>query len=340
MVDIGEPTAIARALQRAQLRAHRPPDGRAGRRGALRRPLRRDRRRLVRERRGRAHRRDRARRCLLRVCLEARFHAAIDDPVFGFTLRNDVGATIFAATTDLTHGPSGHFAAGEHVVVRLDFQNWLVAQHLQRDAVDRAPRPRRRRARPARRPRDSSSCTAATCTGGVVEPAARVRAGARMSAHRARPAAPLRPLRLRRRPAPLLEPDDRRSPSPTSSCATSARCSATSGRWCGRCCSSASSTWCSRSCSASGAGVPHYPVYLLGSIVLWTFFTETTGGCVQCLLAREGLLRKMRFPRLVIPLSVGADRALQPRHELRRGARVRVRLRRQAALRPGSSCCR
>jgi ABC-2 type transport system permease protein len=54
-----------------------------------------------------------------------------------------------------------------------------------------------------------------------------------------------------------------------------------------------------------GEGIPHYPVYLLGSIVLWTFFTDTTGGCVQCLLAREGLLRKMRFPRLVIPLSVG-----------------------------------
>jgi ABC-2 type transport system permease protein len=54
-----------------------------------------------------------------------------------------------------------------------------------------------------------------------------------------------------------------------------------------------------------GQGIEHYPVYLLGSIVLWTFFTETTGGCVQCLLAREGLLRKMRFPRLVIPLSVG-----------------------------------
>lgn len=53
-----------------------------------------------------------------------------------------------------------------------------------------------------------------------------------------------------------------------------------------------------------GKGVPHYPVYLLNSIVLWTFFMETTNGCVQCLLSREGLLRKMRFPRLVIPLSV------------------------------------
>jgi ABC-2 type transport system permease protein len=51
-------------------------------------------------------------------------------------------------------------------------------------------------------------------------------------------------------------------------------------------------------------GVPHYPVYLLTSIMLWTFFLETTSGSVQCLLAREGLLRKMRFPRLVIPLSV------------------------------------
>jgi ABC-2 type transport system permease protein len=53
-----------------------------------------------------------------------------------------------------------------------------------------------------------------------------------------------------------------------------------------------------------GEGVANYPVYLLSAIVLWTFFTETTNGCVQCLLTREGLLRKMRFPRLVIPLSV------------------------------------
>src|SRR5205807_2515689 len=53
-----------------------------------------------------------------------------------------------------------------------------------------------------------------------------------------------------------------------------------------------------------GKSIPHYPVYLLTSIMLWNFFIETTSGSVQCLLAREGLLRKMRFPRLVIPLSV------------------------------------
>lgn len=54
----------------------------------------------------------------------------------------------------------------------------------------------------------------------------------------------------------------------------------------------------------AGKGVPHYPVYLLTGIMLWTFFLEVTAGSVQCLVFREGLLRKMRFPRLVIPLSV------------------------------------
>ena len=53
-----------------------------------------------------------------------------------------------------------------------------------------------------------------------------------------------------------------------------------------------------------GKGIPHYPVYLLTSIILWTFFIETTSNNVQSLIGREGLLRKMRFPRLVIPLSV------------------------------------
>ncbi len=53
-----------------------------------------------------------------------------------------------------------------------------------------------------------------------------------------------------------------------------------------------------------GKGVPHYGVYLLASIVLWTYLAEATSGCVQCLVQREALLRKVRFPRMVIPLSV------------------------------------
>ena len=48
----------------------------------------------------------------------------------------------------------------------------------------------------------------------------------------------------------------------------------------------------------------HYPVYLLTSIVLFGFFGEATSRGVTSLVERENLLRKIRFPRLVIPLSV------------------------------------
>jgi ABC-2 type transport system permease protein len=53
-----------------------------------------------------------------------------------------------------------------------------------------------------------------------------------------------------------------------------------------------------------GGGVDHYPVYLLTAIVLFTYFAETTSRGVTSLVERENLLRKMRFPRMVIPLSV------------------------------------
>jgi ABC-2 type transport system permease protein len=53
-----------------------------------------------------------------------------------------------------------------------------------------------------------------------------------------------------------------------------------------------------------GAGVEHYPVYLLESLVLFTFFSEATSNGVTSLVDRESLLRKIRFPRLVIPLAV------------------------------------
>ena len=53
-----------------------------------------------------------------------------------------------------------------------------------------------------------------------------------------------------------------------------------------------------------GTEVPHYPVYLLESIVLFQFFADSTSQGLQSLLQRESLLRKLRFPRMVIPLSV------------------------------------
>ena len=57
-----------------------------------------------------------------------------------------------------------------------------------------------------------------------------------------------------------------------------------------------------------GAGPgPSYDFYgtqLLGSIVLFTFFAEATTGAVRSVVDREPLVRKIQFPRLVIPLSV------------------------------------
>jgi ABC-type polysaccharide/polyol phosphate transport system ATPase subunit len=62
-----------------------------------------------------------------RACMEVRFNEPFTDPIFGVTLRNEWGATIFAITSDFQHGPTGHFAAGTTVIVRLQFDNCLVA---------------------------------------------------------------------------------------------------------------------------------------------------------------------------------------------------------------------
>jgi ABC-2 type transport system permease protein len=53
-----------------------------------------------------------------------------------------------------------------------------------------------------------------------------------------------------------------------------------------------------------GAGSNHYGAQLLGSIVLFSFFAESTGGAVRSVVDNEVLVRKIQFPRMVIPLSV------------------------------------
>ena len=52
-----------------------------------------------------------------------------------------------------------------------------------------------------------------------------------------------------------------------------------------------------------GEGIKAYPVVLLLNIVLFTFFSEATQASVTSVINREGLVRKMHFPRMVIPLS-------------------------------------
>jgi ABC-type polysaccharide/polyol phosphate export permease/ABC-type histidine transport system ATPase subunit len=52
------------------------------------------------------------------------------------------------------------------------------------------------------------------------------------------------------------------------------------------------------------AGVPHYPVYLFTSLVLWTFFATGTSNAIDSLVRHEPLLRRLPLPRAVIPMSV------------------------------------
>jgi ABC-2 type transport system permease protein len=47
-----------------------------------------------------------------------------------------------------------------------------------------------------------------------------------------------------------------------------------------------------------------YPVALLSGIVMFVFVSESTGAAVTSLVDREPLVRKVQFPRLVVPLSV------------------------------------
>lgn len=55
---------------------------------------------------------------------------------------------------------------------------------------------------------------------------------------------------------------------------------------------------------AKGAAGDVYGAQLLGSIVLFTFFSEATSGSVRSVVDRESLVRKIQFPRLAIPASV------------------------------------
>jgi ABC-2 type transport system permease protein len=52
-----------------------------------------------------------------------------------------------------------------------------------------------------------------------------------------------------------------------------------------------------------GAGVPHYPVYLLLGIVLWNFFLEMTTQSLTSIVGRGDLIRKIRIPRWIIVVS-------------------------------------
>ena len=56
-----------------------------------------------------------------------------------------------------------------------------------------------------------------------------------------------------------------------------------------------------------GGSVPHYPIYLLFGIVLWTFFSEMTSQSLGAIVGRGDLIRKIRIPRWIIVLSASVS---------------------------------
>jgi ABC-2 type transport system permease protein len=51
------------------------------------------------------------------------------------------------------------------------------------------------------------------------------------------------------------------------------------------------------------AGLSHYPLYLLIGVVLWTFFIDATTMTLPSIVYRGELLRKLAFPRIIVPVS-------------------------------------
>ena len=60
----------------------------------------------------------------------------------------------------------------------------------------------------------------------------------------------------------------------------------------------------------AGAGVEYYGVILLLAMILYFFFAEVTAGGVTAMVDRESLLRKVGFPRAVVPLAVALVAAM------------------------------
>jgi ABC-2 type transport system permease protein len=52
-----------------------------------------------------------------------------------------------------------------------------------------------------------------------------------------------------------------------------------------------------------GGRIDNFAPFLMMNIIMFQFFQETTSRGMRALSSKEGLVRKMRFPRIVIPLS-------------------------------------
>jgi ABC-2 type transport system permease protein len=53
-----------------------------------------------------------------------------------------------------------------------------------------------------------------------------------------------------------------------------------------------------------GVPFPLFPIFLFCGLVAWTLFTDVLGGCTGSIVGNAGLIKKIYFPRELLPLSV------------------------------------
>ncbi len=56
----------------------------------------------------------------------------------------------------------------------------------------------------------------------------------------------------------------------------------------------------------NGQKIPHYPLYLLAGLTCWLLFATSVQAAARSLLDSAELIRKVRFPRQLVPFSVVA----------------------------------
>ena len=125
LVDIGEPRAIARQYQQINFgRLAYPAVESAGARGGDHRAaeivaawFENDAAEAITAHPQGEH---------LTIVVEILFHEDVEDPIFAVTLRNDAPATIFAATTNTSYGPTGLYRAGETHLLRVRMEGHMA----------------------------------------------------------------------------------------------------------------------------------------------------------------------------------------------------------------------
>jgi len=75
----------------------------------------------------------------LQIVVAIRFHAEIDSPIVGVTLRNEMGHTYFVASTDWQGVDLGHRSSGDELVVRFSLDTpFATSQYLLTPSIARA----------------------------------------------------------------------------------------------------------------------------------------------------------------------------------------------------------